>query len=91
MVTLKHYKAKGKRTIYSPGLVTAYCALLEVGVYSVYWLVTSQSFVMEDLWGIAFVVFLIGFMIRLPFIISFKIKSTKYAYTEIGYFRKYEK
>ena len=90
VVTLKHYKAKGKKTLYSPGLVTAWCALLEVGIYSIYWLVTSGSFVKADLWGLAFVVFLIGFMIRLPFMISYKIKSTKYAYTEMGYLGKYE-
>ena len=51
---------------------------------------TSGTFVKTDLWGLAFVAFLIIFMIRLPFIISNKIKSTKYAYTEMGYFEKYE-
>lgn len=91
VVTLRHYKAKGKKTLYSPGFVTAWCALLEVGVYSIYWLVTSGTFVMTDLWGLALVAFLIGFMIRLPFIISYKIKSTRYAYTEMGYLGKYEK
>ena len=91
IVALSHYKAKGKKTLYSPGLVTAWCLLLEVGVYGIFWLTTSGSFVKSDLWGLAFVAFLIIFMIRLPFIISNKVKSTKYAYTEIGYFEKYEK
>ena len=91
IVTLNHYKSKGKKTLYSPGLVTAWCLLLEVGIYGVHWLVTSGTFVKSDLWGLAFVAFLIIFMIRIPFIISGKIKSTKYAYTEMGYFEKYEK
>ena len=91
IVTLNHYKSKGKKTLYSPGLVTSWCLLLEVGIYSVYWLVTSASFVKSDLWGLAFVAFLIIFMIRIPFIISNKIKSTKYAYAEMGYFEGYEK
>ena len=90
-VTLKYYRPKGKKTMYSPGFATAWCLLLEVGVYCVYWLVTSGTFVLSDLWGLLGVAFLIGFMIRLPFIISFKIKSTKYAYSDMGYFRKYEK
>ena len=91
IAALHHYKSRGKKTLYSPGLVNAWCLLLEVGIYSVYWLVTSKSFVKTDLWGLAFVAFLIVFLIRLPFIISNKIKSTKYAYTEMGYFEKYEK
>ena len=90
IVTLRYYRSRGKKTIYSPGFVTAWCMLLEVGVYSVYWLLTSGTFVKADLWGLTFVVLLVGFMIRLPFIISYKIKSTKYAYTEMGYFDKYE-
>ena len=90
IITLNHYKSKGKKTLYSPGLVTAWCLLLEVSTYGIYWLMTSGTFVKTDLWGLAFVAFLIIFMIRLPFIISNKIKSTKYAYTEMGYFEKYE-
>lgn len=90
VITLNHYKPKGKKTLYSPGLVTAWCLLLEVSVYGLHWLVTSGTFVRSDLWGLAFVAFLIIFMIRLPFIISNKIKSTKYAYTEMGYFARYE-
>ena len=91
IVTLNHYKSKGKKTLYSPGLVTAWCLLLEVGIYGVHWLVTSGTFVKSDLWRLAFVAFLIIFMIRIPFINSGKIKSTKYAYTEMGYFEKYKK
>lgn len=91
IVTLKAYRSRGKKTLYSPGFVTAWCFLLEVGIYSVYWLAASGTFVRADLWGLVFVAFLIGFMIRLPFIISYKVKSTKYAYTEMGYLGKYEK
>lgn len=90
IITLNYYKSKGKKTLYSPGLITAWCLLLEVSIYGIYWLTTSGTFVKSDLWGLAFVAFLIIFMIRLPFIISNKIKSTKYAYTEMGYFEKYE-
>lgn len=91
IVSLRHYAAKGKKTLYSPGLVTAWCLLLEVAVFGLHWLITSGTFVSSDLWGLALVAFLIIFMIRLPFIISNKIKSTKYAYGEMGYFEKYEK
>ena len=90
IVTLRHYRPKGKKTLYSPGIATAYCLLLEVAVYSLNWLVHSGTFVKTDLWGLAYVATLIIFGIRLPFIISNKVKSTKYAYTEMGYFEKYE-
>ena len=91
IVTLNHYRSMGKRTLYSPGFATAWGMLLEVGIYCVYWLVTSGTFAISDLLGLLGVAFLIGFMIRLPFIISYKIKSTKYAYEEIGYLEKYER
>ncbi|MBQ7896732.1 MAG: HXXEE domain-containing protein [Oscillospiraceae bacterium] len=90
-VTLKHYQPMGKKTLYTPGLFTTWCSLLEVAVYGLYWLIKSGSFVKTDLWGLALVAFLIIFMIRLPFIISNKIKSTKYAYADMRYFAKYEK
>lgn len=89
-LTYRQYKSKGKKTLYSPGLVTAWCLLLETAIYGIYWLIYSKTFVMADLWGLAFVAFLIIFMIRLPFIISYKYKSTRFAYSEIGYLEKYE-
>ena len=61
IVTYNHYKGKGKKTLYSPGLMTAVCFLLEVSVYGIYWLVTSGTFVKSDLWGLACVLFLIVF------------------------------
>ncbi len=90
IIAYQHYESKGKRTLYSPGILTAYCLLLEVSVYGLHWLINSNTFSITDLWGLLGVAFLIIFMIRLPFIISNKIKSTKYAYTELGYFEKYE-
>lgn len=91
IVTLRQYRPKGKKTLYSPGLVTAWCMLLEVAVCGIHWLITSGTFTRSDLWGLLFVALLIGLFIRLPFIISGKIRSTKYAYTEMGYFEKYER
>ena len=91
VVTLKHYKVKGKKTLYSPGFVTAWCSLLEIGIAGIYWLAASGTFVKSDLWGLALVAFLMIFMIRLPFIISYKIKSTRFAYTDMGYFSKFER
>ncbi len=90
VITFRHYRSKGKRTLYSPGLVTAWCSLLEVAAYGVYWLMYSKTFVLADLWGLALVAFLIIFLVRLPFIISNKYKTTRFAYSEMGYFEKYE-
>ncbi|MCM1104676.1 MAG: HXXEE domain-containing protein [Clostridium sp.] len=91
IVTLRQYRPKGKKTLYSPGLVTAWCMLLEVAVCGIHWLITSGTFTRSDLWGLLFVALLIGLFIRLPFTISGKIRSIKYAYTEMGYFEKYER
>ncbi|NHM15057.1 HXXEE domain-containing protein [Xiamenia xianingshaonis] len=89
--SLRCYRAAGMRAPYTPGLATAWCTLLPVGIASLHWLITSGTFAVGDLWGILFVMFLIGFMIRLPFIISYKIKSTRFAYDSMGYFAKFEK
>lgn len=90
IVSLRHYGPMGERTLYTPGVATAWCTLLPVGVFSLHWLVTSGTLVPWDLWGLLCVAFLIGFMIRLPFIISYKIKSTRFAYDSKGYFEKFE-
>ena len=91
VASLKHYREAGMRAPYTPGLATAWLTLLPVGIASLHWLATSGTFVLGDLWGILFVMFLIGFMIRLPFIISFKIKSTRFAYDDMGYFARFER
>ena len=91
VASLKHYREAGMRAPYTPGLATAWLTLLPVGIANLHWLVTSGTFVLGDLWGILFVMFLIGFMIRLPFIISFKIKSTRFAYDDMGYFARFER
>lgn len=87
--TYRYYKSKGKRTLYSPGLITAWCMLLELSVASIGWFIQSGSFAVSDLWGLLGVACMIVFMIRLPFIISNRHKSTRYAYTSKGYFEKF--
>ena len=91
VASLRHYRAAGMRVPYTPGLVTAYCTLLPVGIESLHWLVTSGTFVLGDLWGILIVALFIGLMIRLPFIISYRIKSMRFAYDDMGYFAKFER
>ena len=91
VVTLRHYAPHGKQTLYSPGFATAWCLLLPTGVYSIWWLCTSGAFAPWDLWGILIVALFIGLMIRLPFIISGKVRSTRFAYDDMGYLGKYEK
>lgn len=90
VLVLKAYRSKGKRTLYSPGIATAWGLLLGTGLYALYWLINSGTFTNEDLWGLAFVAFLIIFLIRLPFILSNRFKTTKFAYDDSGYFEKYE-
>ncbi len=91
VASLKHYKAAGMRAPYTPGLATAVLTLLPVGIASLHWLITSGTFLLGDLWGILIVALFIGLMIRLPFIISYKIKSTRFAYDDMGYFARFER
>jgi len=85
------YKSKGKTTIYGPGTITSYVCLLPLSVYGCYWL-SEHSFDSKDIIaGVGIMLFIIVFLLLIPLGISGKVKSTKYAFTNAGYFSKYEK
>jgi len=86
----KRYKDKGKTTIYGPGTITSYICLLPMSVYSCRWLYENPFGRPDVLLGICLILFIVVFLILIPLGISGKVKSTKYAFTKIGYFDKYE-
>lgn len=87
----QRYHEVGKRTLYGPGTIHSYVALLPMSVYGIYYL-SQNSFEWSDvIIGIVAMVVFIACFILLPFQISKRVKSEKYAFTDIGYFDKYEK
>ncbi len=84
------YKDKGKTTVYGPGTITSFVCLLPASVYGCYWLYDNSVTGRDILLGIALMAVIMVFLVGLPLIISGRIKSTKYAFKNIGYFSKYE-
>ena len=86
----KKYRTKGKRTIYAPGNATAFTVLFSMSVYGIDWLVKNGLSISQFFAGIGLVAFVIVGLILLPFSISRKIKSKTFAFTDLGYWAKYE-
>ncbi len=88
---LKLYRSKGKTTIYTPGTVTAYLVLLELSVFGIEWL-TKNTFTWVDiLLGVLIVFAIVVGCIVIPFVISYRVKSTRYMFTDNGYFKKFDR
>ena len=81
---------KGKKTLYGPGTITSYICLLPLSVYGCLWLSENPFTASQAILGIAIVLFIIIFLILIPFTFSKRIKSQKYAFSSAGYFSKYE-
>lgn len=86
----QRYKDRGKVTIYGPGMVTTYVGLLQLSVYAIYWLSSQAYGWMDFVWGFLLTFALVFLTILLPFIISTRVKSQRYALFRLGYFEKYE-
>lgn len=86
----KRYKDKGKKTLYGPGTITSYICLLPLSVYGCLWLSENPFTASQAILGVAIVLFIIIFLILIPFTFSKRIKSQKYAFSNAGYFSKYE-
>lgn len=84
------YKNKGKRTIYAPGSVTASTILFGLSVYGIDWLIKNGLTIGQFFAGVGFVAVVIVGLILIPFAFSRKIKSKTFAFTDLGYWAKYE-
>ncbi len=84
------YKSKGKKTLYGPGLITSYVGLLQLSMLGICWLRTQTVSASEVVVGIAIILGIAICLILIPFAISIRIKSERFAFTDIGYFKKYE-
>lgn len=84
------YRARGKRTIYAPGLLTSLCPLLPMAIIGILWLKNNPFGATDILYGIGISLGIAVCLILIPFGISYKVKSAEFSFKNIGYFEKYE-
>lgn len=89
-VMYKKYKSRGKRTIYAPGLVTAYAGFLIAGIIMTYYLMQSGIGLSDAITAVIILIIMIGGMIFVPENL-FKSKDTVYAFPSARYFEKFYK
>ncbi len=84
------YREKGKKTVYGPGTVTSWCLMIPLAAAGLKWL-SSHSFTgTQILGGIGIFMGIAVFLILLPFAISIRVRSKRFAFHDKGYFEKYE-
>lgn len=86
----RRYKKKGKHTIYAPGLFTSFFPLLPLAIFGLRWILEASRSFAEIAAGVGIAVGIAVCLILIPFAISTKIKSQRFAFKDIGYFKKYE-
>ena len=84
------YRDKGKKTIYAPGMITSYLCLLPLSVKGISWMMTAEFSAADLFLGIGIVLFIAIGLILIPFAFSVKVKSSRFAFKDNGYFNKYE-
>nr|WP_300324535.1 HXXEE domain-containing protein [uncultured Anaerostipes sp.] len=85
------YKKKGKKTIYGPGSLSSFVGLIQLSTYALIWLIDQKITMWAVGAGLGIVFFIIVGMILIPFQISKKVKSQRFAFQNCGYFEKYER
>ncbi len=88
---LKRYRDKGKKTAYGPGTVTSWCMLIPLSAAALHWLVTNPVMARQIILGIVALICIMVGLILLPFAISMRVKSERFAFDDKGYFEKYER
>lgn len=87
----RRYCEKGKKTIYGPGTATSWCLMIPLSTAGVKWLTVQPFILIQILGGIGIFLGIAVFLILLPFAISMKVKSKRFAFDDKGYFEKYER
>ncbi len=88
---LRRYRDKGKKTPYGPGLATSWCVLIPLSAAALHWLVTNPVTVLQIVLGIVALICVMVGLILLPFAVSMRVKSQRFAFDDKGYFEKYER
>ena len=87
----KKYAGRGKKTIYGPGTITSFAGLIQLSTYGLVWLTKQSVGVNEVIIGIGIILFVVTGLILIPFQISKRLRSQRFAFRNKGYFEKYEK
>lgn len=87
----KKYAGRGKKTIYGPGTITSFAGLIQLSTYGLVWLTKQSVGVNEVIIGIGIILFVVIGLILIPFQISKRLRSQRFAFRNKGYFEKYEK
>ncbi len=88
---LRRYREKGKRTIYGPGTVTSWCILIPLSITSLRWLTLHSVRALQVVGGLGLTLGIMICLILIPFAVSIRTKSPKFAFEDKGYFEKYER
>jgi len=86
----KRYAAKCKKTIYGPGTITSFVGLIQLSTYGLVWLTKQNVSAIEVIGGVGIILFVVVGLILIPFQISKRIQSKRFAFSSNGYFEKYE-
>lgn len=86
----RRYADKRKKTIYGPGIITSYEGLIQLSTYGLAWLIKQNIAASEVFAGIGIILLVAIGLILIPFMISKRVQSKRFAFNSNGYFEKYE-
>ncbi len=86
----RRYRDKGKKTIYGPGTITSWFMLIPLSAAALKWLTVNPVTALQIVGGIGIFAGIAVCLIMLPFVISLRVKSKRFAFDDKGYFEKYE-
>ena len=89
IAALKKLKARGKKTIYGPGLATALLTLLPLSLWAIDYLRGLTLTAGDIIAGIVLVACIIGGLIRLPMLTLGRFQP-EYAFSGSGYFERFK-
>jgi len=87
----KHFRNKGKKTIYAPGSLSAYFTQLTISIFAIMWLSTQKVAASDIIIGIVIIALIMDVLIRLPMMLLGGKKYPEFAYDSAGYFSKFLK
>ncbi len=91
IIMLRRLRPQGKKTIYGPGIVTAYLALLPISIWGIVWYTTASFTAGDVIWGIVIVFGIMICLIGIPFFVNIRVKSATFAFRNARYFNRYAK
>lgn len=89
VLTRQKLQSRGMRTIYGPGLATAYLTLLPLSADAMRWLAAQTVTSASVLTGLLLIACVIVLLIRVPMVVLGQYQP-EYAFPSSGYFKNYE-